>query len=62
MLNIALDIFIVDTGQGDNMFNMDFKQHGGLATRGWYKHLWKLCTFLNVKIQGNVSRRFHLVR
>ena len=62
MLNIALDAFIVDTGLGDDVFNMDFGQHGGLATRGWYKHLWELCTFLNVKIQGNFSRRFRPAR
>ena len=58
MLNIALDTFIVGTGLDDDMFNTDFKQYGGLATRGRYRHLWKLCTFLNMRIQGEFTRRF----
>ena len=55
MLNIALDTFIVDTGLGDGVFSADFKQYGGLATRGWHKYLWEPCTFLNVRIQGKFT-------
>ena len=62
MLNIALGTSIVDTGLGDDVFNMDFRHHGDLATRGWCKLLWELCTFLNAKIQRNFSRRFRPVR
>ena len=62
MLNIALDTFIVDTGLDEKMFNMDFKQYGGLATKGWYRHLWELCTFLNVRIQGKLNKHVCPVR
>ena len=62
MLNVALDIFIVDTGLDKEVFNMDFKQHGGLVTKGWYRHLWGLCTFMNMRIQGKFARRFHSIR
>ena len=34
MLNVALDTFIFDTGLDEEVFNMDFKQYGGLATKG----------------------------
>ena len=62
MLNIALDAFIVNTGLDDGVFNLDFKQNGSLTTMGWYRHLWELCAFLNVRIQGKYTRCFRPVR
>ena len=62
MLNIALDAFIVGTGLDEEVFNMDFKQHGGLATKGWYRHLWELFIFLNVRIQEKFARRLRPIR
>ena len=62
MLSVALDTFIIDTGLDGEVFNMDFKQHGGLATKRWYRHLWELCTFLNARIQGKFTRHFHPIR
>ena len=34
MLNIAPDTFIIDTGLCNDVFNTNFKQYGGLTTRG----------------------------
>ena len=44
------------------MFNTDFKQYDDLATKGWYRHLWELCTFLNVRIQGKFAKHLRPVR
>ena len=32
--NVALDTFIVDTGLDEEVFSIDFKQYGALATKG----------------------------
>ena len=62
LLNIALDTFIIDTGLGGNVFNINFKKFGGLAIHGWFRHLWELCNFLEVNIEAKITKRFCLVK
>lgn len=56
LLHQALETFQMEMGLSTDIFAEDFDRIGHLATGGFWKHLWQLCTRYKVKLQ--LSRRW----
>ena len=50
MMKLSYKMFVVDVEIGGDVFSKDYKKLHKLAERSWFKHLWCLCGFLDVKV------------
>ncbi|KAL7520600.1 hypothetical protein ACHAWX_005317 [Stephanocyclus meneghinianus] len=56
MLCQSLEVFQMEVGLSTNIFSKDFKLLGHLASHGWWKHFWQLCSKFQVSV--TLSRKY----
>ena len=53
LLKQAYEVFQTKIGLSGNIFARDYNQFYSLASDGWFKHLWDLCTLFGTNVHIN---------
>ena len=59
LMTHAYEAFLIEVGLYGNIFSLNFKVLGILATDGtWFKHFWLLSWYLNIRV--GLHKKYHL--
>jgi len=58
----AYETFQLEVGSSGNIFMLNYRRFHVLASDGWFKHLWELCSMFNVNVKFNECHGIPMTR